>query len=175
MSVNLAKEPFLFSAGTLLAYKIAKRYYQNIHYVWCTVEFNSKCQPITSNPFTICKRLLEQITTGDRHSIEIKNNKAGILIGAKAKLDAGIISVDQYDEINQLVSCADYEAFSPVLYIINSRNVENKCEEITLCDKASNDSIEYKIEELKGDEFQIINFKDLLNGIITIADKKAGD
>ena len=73
MGLDISKNPFLYSVGTELAYKIAKRYYNNIHYVWCTTEFNSLKQPPTSNPATICKRYLEQITTGDRHTKEIEN------------------------------------------------------------------------------------------------------
>lgn len=41
MGLDVKKNPFLYSVGTQLAYKIAKRYYKNIHYAWCTTEFNS--------------------------------------------------------------------------------------------------------------------------------------
>ena len=91
MGLDVKNNPFLYSVGTQLAYKIAKRYYKNIHYVWCTTEFNSSKQQPTSNPATICKRYLEQITTGDRHTKEIENNIAGILNVAKAKLYGGVI------------------------------------------------------------------------------------
>lgn len=72
MGLNVKKNPFLYSVGTQLAYKIAKRYYGNVHYVWRTTKFNSLEQPPTSNPATICKRYLEQIATGDRHTKEIE-------------------------------------------------------------------------------------------------------
>lgn len=117
MGLDISKNPFLYSVGTELAYKIAKRYYNNIHYVWCTTEFNSLKQPPTSNPATICKRYLEQITTGDRHTKEIENNMAGILRGAKAKFDSGVIDKTVYNKIRNYVSGADYEAFfSSALY-----------------------------------------------------------
>lgn len=107
MGLDVKKNPFLYSVGTQLAYKIAKRYYKNIHYAWCTTEFNSSKQPPTSNPATICKRYLEQITTGDRHTKEIENNIAGILKGAKAKLNSGVISKKEYNEIRSIVSAAE--------------------------------------------------------------------
>lgn len=66
---------------------------------------------MTSNPATICKRYLEQITTGDRHTKEIENNIAGILKGAKAKLNGGVISKKEYNEIRSIVSAAEYEDF----------------------------------------------------------------
>lgn len=175
MSIKPSKDPFLFSAGTLLAYKIAKTYYSDVHYVWCTTEFHSQSQAVTSNPLSICRRLLEISTTGDRHAKEINNNKAGILVGAKEKLKSGIITPSQYRKINNYVSCADYGAFLPVLYIIDSRKVKAKCIEVLPKEKASDSSIEYKIIDLHNEDFQILQFKDLLNGIININDREAGE
>ena len=174
MELNTTRNPLLYSIGTYLAYKIAKRYYGNVHYVWCTTEFSSTRQPPTSNPATICKRYLHQIATGDRHTKEIDNNMAGILKGAKAKLDSGVITDKAYNEIRSIVSAAEYESFFPMLYVIESRKVKNRCKEVSIVDKASDDAVEYKIEDLKENEFKAIFFKDILDGIINVADKKAG-
>ena len=175
MGPNTKKNPILYSVGTHLAYKIAKRYYKNIHYVWCTTRFNSFRQPPTSNPSKICKRYLEQIVTGDRHTKEIENNITGILRGARAKFDSGIISENVYNEIRGIVSAAEYESFFPVLYIIESEKVKNKCVEVSVDDRASDDAIEYRIEELAEDEFEVIFFKDILDGVVDIVDRKAGE
>lgn len=175
MGLDISKNPFLYSVGTELAYKIAKRYYNNIHYVWCTTEFNSLKQPPTSNPATICKRYLEQITTGDRHTKEIENNMAGILRGAKAKFDSGVIDKTVYNKIRNYVSGADYEAFFPVLYIVESRKIRDRYIEVITKERASDDAVEYKIEDLKVNEFRIISFKDVLSGIVNISDKEAGE
>lgn len=175
MGLDIKNNPFLYSVGTQLAYKIAKRYYKNIHYVWCTTEFNSSKQPPTSNPATICKRYLEQITTGDRHTKEIENNIAGILKGAKAKLNSGVISKKKYNEIRSIVSAAEYEAFFPILYIVESKKIKDRYVEVVVEERASDDAVEYKIEDLKENEFEIISFKDILSGIVNIADKKVGE
>lgn len=174
MSLNVQKHPILYSASTHLAYKIAKRYYMDIHYAWCTTDFNSTSQPPTSNPATICKRYLEQIILGDRHATEVERNIAGILRGAKAKLNAGVISDAQYREIGQIVSLAEYKDFFPVVYVIRSNKVISRCIEVLPSDKASDTSVEYKVEDLKRDEFQIISFADVLGGIIQAVDKKVG-
>lgn len=158
MGLDEKKTPILYSVGTHLAYKVAKRYYKNIHYVWCTTEFNSSKQLPTSNPATICKRYFEQIKTGDRHAIEIPNNMTGILRGANAKHNSGIITQKEYDEIRSIVSAAEYESFFPILYIIDSKKVKNKCIEISATDKASDNAVEYKIEDLAENEFQVIFF-----------------
>ncbi len=175
MGLDVNKTPFLYSVGTQLAYKIEKKYYGNIHYVWCTTEFNSSKQPPTSNPATICKRYLEQITTGDRHTKEIENNIVGILKGARAKLNSGVINKSTYNEIRSIVSAAEYEAFFPIIYIIDSKKVKNKYIEVVVRERASDDAVEYRIEDLKENEFEIISFKDILSGVVNLVDKKVGE
>ena len=172
---NLKDNPFLFSVGSFFSYKIDRRYYGNVHYVWCTTSFDNKKQPITSNPQSICKRFLEQIISGDRHTSEIDNNKAGILRGAQAKLESGIINENQYQEICQLVNIADYEDFFPVLYVIDARRVGyERCKEVERNKKASDTSIEYIIFDLREGEYELINFKNLLSDYMDVVDKRAG-
>lgn len=175
MGIDTNRNPILYSVGTHLAYKIAKRYYNNIHYVWCTTAFNSSKQPPTSNPSRICLRYLEQIITGDRHTKEIENNIAGILRGARAKLDSGVINKKEYNEIRSIVSAAEYESFYPVLYIIKSEKVADKCIEVLKADRASDEAVEYRIDTLMENEFEAVFFKDILDGIVEVADKKVGE
>lgn len=47
--------------------------------------------------------------------------------------------------------------------------------EVITKERASDDAVEYKIEDLKVNEFRIISFKDVLSGIVNIADKEAGE
>lgn len=175
MEIDFDKNPFLFSIGTLFSYRIDRRYYGNVHYVWCTTRFNDKKQPITSRPQSICKRFLEQVVSGDRHTKEIEDNKAGILRGAQAKLEAGVIDNDQYNEICQLVNLARYEDFFPVLYIIDGKKVGSaRCKEVDKKDRASDTSIEYKIFDLIEGEYELIDFKSLFYDYLDAVDKKAG-
>lgn len=155
----------LYSTGTALAYKIAKEYYNNEHYVWCTEAFDAALQPGTSNPRTLCSRYLEQILKNDRHATEINNNKAGILKGAKAKFDQGIINEDQHREIAARVAYASNEDFYPVIFLINKRAVKKRLIIVNPHDKASNSSIEYIITDLKRNEFELIRTKDILAGV----------
>lgn len=175
MGIDADNIPVLYSVGTALAYKISKRYYNNSHYVWCTTKFNSPVQPPTSNPQTICRRYLEQIKTGDRHAYEIDKNKSGILSGAYIKKKEGIINEDQFREIQEIVSRAEYESFFPIIYIIYTDRVKYKCIEVEKFQCASDTSVEYRIEKLEEGEFDAILLKDMLNGIIEAVDRKAGD
>lgn len=164
------KNFILYSTGTLLAYNIAKDYYNNIHYVWCTESFDAALQPGTSNPRTLCSRYLDQIIKKDRHAIEINNNKAGILKGASAKLKQGIITDEQYHEISLKVRFSCPEDFYPVIYLINKKAVKGKLKVVNPDDKASDTSIEYIIDDLKRNEFELIRIKDMLSGVINFID-----
>lgn len=176
MAIDIKRTPILFSAGSLFSYRINSIYYKNIHYVWCATHFNDKKQPVTSNPQSICKRYFDQITTADRHETKIQENKSGILKGAKAKLDDGVISAEQYEEICAYVNLARYEDFYPILYVIDVRKVgQGRCIEVDKKDRASDESIEYRIFDLKEGEYQIIDFKNMMSDYMSIIDKKAGE
>ena len=175
MELNTEKNPILYSVGTYLAYIISRRYYGNVHYVWCTTKFNDLGQPPTLNPCKICRGYLEQIVTGDRHARVIGNNITGILTGAEKKFNVGIIDKGEYNAIKDMVSTADYELFLPVLYITDGRKVKSKCKEVPEADKASDNSVEYVIENLEENEFETIFVRDILSGIVAPADKKAGE
>ncbi len=93
---------------------------------------------------------------GDRHTKEIENNMVGIFKGAKSKFDSGIINEKEYNEVRYIVSGAEYETFFPMLYIIDSKKVKERCMEAAIVDKASDDAVEYKIEDLQENEFEVI-------------------
>ena len=156
----------LYSTCTALAYKIAKEYYQNVHYVWCTESFDAAVQPGTSNPRTLCTRYLEQIIKNDSHATEINNNKAGILKGAATKLKQGVITKEQHDEISMRVAFAQNEDFYPVIYLINKKAVKKRLQVVNTSDAASEYSIEYIISDLKASEFELIRIKDILSGVV---------
>lgn len=53
MELDAKKNSFLYSVGTQLAYKIVKRYYNNTHFVWCSMNFNMLQQRIMKHFFSI--------------------------------------------------------------------------------------------------------------------------
>lgn len=173
--IDDSKIPVLYSAGTKLAYRINKRYYGDVHYVWCTEFYHSKAQPLTSDPQSICNRLLQIVSTGDRHAVEIEGQKVGILKGADAKFKAGVITDLQRQLIFEMVNVATYSDFSPVLYIISGARVRDKCITVDTKTKASDSSVEYLITDLSKDDFQILDFKQVFRDMIDIPDRKAGD
>jgi hypothetical protein len=99
-------------------------------------------------------------------------NKSGVLRGAKAKLDSKIIDKDNFYTIRGILSKSRFDAFCPVLYIIQTEKVIKRCFEVPSPYRANNKSVEYRIEDLHPDEYQAIFFKDVLNGVINIVDKE---
>lgn len=171
MPVGIPNSPILYSTITELAYNIAVRYYNDVHFVWCTTAFDSITQPGTSNPKTLCCRYIEQIYRHDRHAFEVNNNKAGILRGATNKLNNNIITQSQYDEICMRVKMAEPNMFIPIVLLINLNKVRNKCIPARQDESASIYSVEYKIESLYRDEFQAIFLKPILSTIIECPDE----
>lgn len=166
MDDGLKGRPLLYSTGTDLAYRIAKKYYNDIHYVWCTTSFDASLQPGTSNPRTLCNRYLDQIIRGDNHAFEIENNKAGILRGAKHKLDTNIINRRQFREIRTIVNCAEMKDFSPVIFLIHKISAKNRSIKVPQEEAANDVSVEYRIIDLQRDEFELIRLKTILGGIV---------
>lgn len=167
MAKDKPKDLLLYSTNTALAYKIAKDYYNNVFYVWCTDAFDAALQPGTSNPRTLCSRYLDQIIRNDRHAVEINQNKAGILKGASEKLKQGVITQEQYKEISTRVAFAEMEAFYPIVFLIDKRSVKGRLQVVEPKDAASNHSVEYIIKDLKWNEFEMIKLKDILAGVIS--------
>ena len=165
---NFRGKPILYSTGTELAYRIAKRYYNNVHYVWCSTSFDALAQPGTSNPRTLCNRYLDQISKNDSHAQEINNNKAGILKGADIKLKSGIINDTQFIEIQNMVSLSEMHHFCPVIFIIHSRSAKNRSIKVPRDHAASFVSDEYIIEDLKENEYDLIRLSSILSGVIEL-------
>lgn len=92
-----------------------------------------------------------------------------------AKYKAGIINSTQRSEIEQIVSLADYEAFCPVLFVIDTKKVAGRSIEVDVKDRASDHSIEYKVIDLAEDEFQLIDIYSLVDDYVDVEDRKAGE
>lgn len=155
----------LYSANTWLAYMIAQRYYGQIHYAWCTPDFDPRSLaftdasvPPTSSPLEVYRNLAEEVRRGDLHSAKIKENKVGVLRGATAKYAQGKIGDDQRKEIAEIVDAVQTRDFRPLLYVIPYAGIADLVNEVPVKDRAHPLSAEYIIEELPRDRFDVIEF-----------------
>jgi hypothetical protein len=156
----------LYSTNTWLAYNVAERYFGQRHYVWCTPFFDSigysnmdyTIAP-TSCPKEIYLGLHKEVSGGDRHSTKIEENKLGIMKGAALKKDAGIISEEQEAEIASIIATAERRDFRPLLYIIPYQKVSRIKRDVPVNDKAHPLSVEYVIESLPRNHFDVIEWE----------------
>jgi len=106
----------------------------------------------------IGKRLFEDIQRNDFHSYMIENNRKGIMKGASIKLANKIIDKKEYDEIETIVKKASLTEFLPQLSIIPLDPVKSRLIRVDPSLKAHPLSVEYILEDLNKDEFDLINF-----------------
>lgn len=162
------EEPLiLHSTNTWLAYMVAQRYYEAEHYVWCTPYFDPRrfgdrdsAVPPTSSPFEVYLSLAEEVSRRDRHSKKVEENRAGILRGANAKRQAGIIGEKQETEIASIVSGAEHADFRALMYVIPYSGIADRIREPPPEDKAHPLSAEYVIDRLPRRMFDVIEFGD---------------
>ena len=86
----------LYSTNTRLAHMIAKSYYADLHYVWCSPfagSFNAfdRIEPPSSSPLKIYRSLHDDVSGADLHSDKIRQNRNGLIRGASTKRQAGVI------------------------------------------------------------------------------------
>lgn len=155
---------YLYSTNTLLSYRISKEFYKGRFYVWCAPVFETPKDPMniyskipgSSSPYEIYKEYKRDVETCDLHSAKIESNRNGLKRGALEALKKGWIDDVELDTINQMIDKADISMFRPMLYIIQRSMVEKELIKVPVSEKANPLSVEYKIEELTEDKFEVI-------------------
>jgi hypothetical protein len=165
-AVRLLRKRILYSVNTWLAYNIARMFYGDIHYAWCSPVFDYRCRPYgqatpppTSCPADIYRTLVEEVKRRDKHSAKIAENKLGILKGAAIKRECGTITDEEMGEINAIVDAADIGDFSPLLYVIPFDCVAGLVKEVPVSQRAHPLSEEFLIDSLPGDLFDVIKLE----------------
>lgn len=155
----------LYSVCTFLAYNIAKKYYEDQHFVWCSPFFSEGAatsyqytNPPTSSPARIYQDLAMGVARDDRHNARIQQNRIGLAKGAVIKHKAGVINSPQKKEILAIVQQAATPMFRPLIYVIPFLTVHELVKQVPVSDRANPLSAEYVIEELPRCHFDVIDF-----------------
>ena len=163
-----SKPKLLYSASTLAAYRISKKYFRDLHYVWCSPEFGSPplggvltSNPPTSRPFYRYKALQKESQAGDLHSAFIADQKAGLRKGAVEKCKAKLISRKERDEIIAAIEKLSPADFKPLIYVMPFEDVKRIIQSVPVDKRAHPLSEEYIIEALPGDLFDVLNLDEL--------------
>lgn len=160
----------LYSVNTSLAFRINEQFYKQIHYAWCNPYFDMRRNqisgigksPPSSNPFEIYAAYLRDARAGDLHSSLIKQNKQGILRGAKARLERGQITNEQRDEIEKILEITVASDYTPLIYVIPTHGIGKLIKKVEVSQRAHPLSPEFIIEDLPRFKFDIITTEDPL-------------
>lgn len=160
------KEPLLlYSANTWLAYAIAERYYDGIHFAWCSPVYDGTRVephvniPPSSSPADLYRLLLDEVERGEQHSAVLKDKRDGLLRGANRRCAEGLISNAQLDEIKRTIATSPLTEFRPVLYVIPFDRIRGTVVEASVEERAHPFSIEYKVDPLPRDCFDMLELK----------------
>lgn len=155
----------LYSTSSWLAYAIAERFYDGIHFAWCSPVYDGAKAashiniPPTSSPAELYRALKEEVRRGERHSELIKRNRSGIMTGADVKLRAGVITKSRWDEIKKIVDTSHPREFRPVLLVMPYNRVQPLAVEASVQERAHPMSIEYRVEQLPRDCFDMLELE----------------
>lgn len=153
----------LYSVNIFLKYYIQQLYYGDIHYVWCSENFDSRLiaphlpgyqVPPTSNPAEIYEDLKKAIQRGDKHNYKILEQRNTIKKYAISSCSSGRITDMQRDEIIYLADSPLSNMWRPILYNIPRPPVEARLNIVPM-DLRAGFGVEYTISDLKRTEFDI--------------------
>ncbi len=156
----------LYSTNVFVKYYIQRRWRNNVHYVWCSEEFDSSKArsyspsgqvPPTSNPVDIYRNLKRAIETGDTHNAKIVEQRNTLLQLAIDWENKGEISSADSADISYLVKHhSDFSIWRPLIYVIPlTSSVESRKFRVPLANCAGLGP-EYIIKDLKDFEFDLI-------------------
>lgn len=156
--------PLLYSANPWIKYHIQKQYRGDRHYVWCSETFDGALlSPLdrgafvapSSNPAQIYRELAEAVRKGDRHCARIGELRLGIKQRATQWHLDGNLGTADLEEITALTDSLDLAVWKPYLYIIPRQSVESRIERVPP-DERAGVTIEYRIADLNGSDFDIV-------------------
>lgn len=157
----------LYSTNVYLKYHIQREYRGGSHFAWCSETFDSSkagaytkvaLVPPSANPADIYRDLAKAVKMQDTHNAKITSQKATLTTLALGWATNGEITDDQKDEIIYMVERAGFEMWRPMLYIVpRTASIEARWRAVPMAKRAGFGP-EYIIEDLREDEFDVIEF-----------------
>lgn len=166
-TVNREEEPtslLLYSTNPLLKYLIYQRFVPDGIFAWCSERFNPstgagakpwQAAPPSSNPYELYRALRQASTQGDQHDAKIITQRASIEARAIEWHASGRISLDARNEIVYWAKSAPLAEWRPVLYVIPTRLILDRCSLVPPQERAGL-GVEWRIRDLRIEEFDCI-------------------
>lgn len=156
----------LYSTNVFLKLMIQRQYMGDAHYVWCSECFDTSKLPAytlnhntppSSDPIGIYRRLSEDVRRRDGHSTKIAEQRLSLTTRALEWHKSGRIGDQEKDDILFHIDKADFSDWRPLVYVIPFEPVRGRVRTVPAAKRAGL-GMEYIIEDLKGPEFDIIEF-----------------
>lgn len=163
--ITMPEPIVLYSANTLLAYRINQRYYRETHFVWCNPYFCAPgsalddSMPPSSTPAEICRGFFNDVQHQDQHSAKIPSSRDGLRRGALSRQKAGMITEQQRLEVEAIIAAAPLADFRPLLYVIPFSLVMELVNEVPPAQRAHPFSREYIVENLPRARFDVVEWQ----------------
>ncbi|AUD00988.1 hypothetical protein [Spirosoma pollinicola] len=154
----------LYSTNVFLKYHIQQKYFNDVHYVWCSELFDSKTAsiyspgslvPPSSNPADIYRQLKADVSGGDSHSAKIVEQRASIIARATEWEINGVINSLVKDDIIYIATNGSINYWRPLIYVIPKAPLITRLHTVP-ASKCAGLGTEYIINDLNRAEFDII-------------------
>lgn len=158
----------LYSTNAWITWEIKRRYYNDTHFVWCSEYFDPEAKgvdhsasliPMSSSPAEIYRRLENEANTDDRRPEQIQRVRAGMTRAVTNWRSDDEITEEDYQEIIELLNSPGNRKFRPVVYLIPRANIVGGRIELVPPGERAGDGQEYRITDLKGDEFDWMRYR----------------
>ena len=156
----------LYSTNVFMKYFVAKNFYKDRHYVWCSDVFDSSTAPLyssaslvppSSDPCALFHRLKDDVKQRDSHSEKIVKQKSSLKARAVKREEDGTITREHKQEIVYYVDEADWSWWRPVIYLIPRGSIADARVKLVPHARRAGFGPEYIIEDLHGSEFDILD------------------
>lgn len=156
--------PLLYSTNPYLKFFINMKFYDDVHYVWCSEHFNSELLgaytigrriPASSNPSGIYRRLKQDVESKDDHSAKIAEQRASYLALAEKFKREGRIEEEIQEEISYIVKEATFDDWRPLIYVIPRDLVTSRMQLVPV-ERRAGFGDEYIVPDLARAEFDIV-------------------
>lgn len=153
-------DSFLYSINIKAVYEFTREYLDNSFRVWCAERYITKENGNSSDPSIIFGRYLNSIRYEDEHELieEIQKIKPLFAKLINERFMEGLLNESEYGEALELLMKKNFikAELIPLIYVIDRNKVGKKLSEVGK-ERANENSIEYRIVDLRLDEFDIID------------------
>lgn len=153
----------LWSTNNAIKHRIARDYI-GYHRVWCSPVFEgaalSRYAPgsasaASSDPAQIYRQLLKDVTSNDRHSEAIRQQRDNHLGLALKLKDDGHVTPEQAAEITTIVTRAEISDWRPLVYVIPTALVASRVQRVP-ADQWAGLEPEFIVPDLQAHEFHVM-------------------